>query len=39
MALRHMMPKTAKAQLGLDLDPKSSPRDGVAPYVSDPDRF
>lgn len=32
-------PETARSMLGIDLDPSVSPRDFIAPFVSDPDNF
>jgi hypothetical protein len=39
ISMWHFKPEVAKEYLGLDLDPKKSPRDWLAPYVDDPDRF
>lgn len=37
--LQHFDPTTMKKRRGVDIDPNIDPRDCIAPYVSDPDRF
>jgi hypothetical protein len=32
-------PTVAKEQLGIEMDPNMTPRDYIAPFVADPDRF